>query len=83
MIFSTFVNLYFYGSAFVMIMLMMWALQYPTDSINVFGAQIMSAYVPILYPAIMIVLGSSYKNYMAGFLFGLLLGAIKNPNYIR
>jgi hypothetical protein len=31
----------------------------------------------------MIALGSSYKNYMAGFLIGILLGAIKNPNYIR
>jgi hypothetical protein len=82
-IFSTFINLYFYGNSFVMIMLMMWAMQYPTDTIKVFGADIHSVYVPIIYPAIMIVMGSTYKNYMAGFLIGLLLGAIKNPNYMR
>ena len=38
MIFSTFVNIYFYGNSFVMIMLMMWAMQYPTDTIKFFGA---------------------------------------------
>lgn len=83
MIFSTFISLYFYGNSFVMIMLMMWAMNYPTDTIQLFGAQIHSIYVPIIYPALMIALGSGYKNYMAGFLLGLLLGAIKNPNYIR
>lgn len=83
MIFSTFVSLYFYGNSFVMIMLMMWAMQYPTDTIMVFGAPIQSIYLPIIYAALMIALGSGYKNYMAGFLLGLLLGAIKNPNYIR
>lgn len=83
MIFSTFVSLYFYGNSLVMIMLMMWAMQYPTDTIRVFGAPIQSIYLPIIYAGIMIALGSGYKNYMAGFLLGLLLGAIKNPNYIR
>lgn len=83
MIFSTFINLYFYANSFVMIMLMMWAMQYPTDTVNVFGAHIHSVYFPILYPALMIFMGSSYKNYMAGFLIGMLIGAVKNPNYIR
>lgn len=83
MIFSTFVSLYFYGNSFVIIMLMMWAMHYPTDTIRLFGAPIQSIFLPIIYSALMIAFGSGYKNYMAGFLLGLLLGAIKNPNYIR
>jgi hypothetical protein len=83
MIFSTFISLYFYANSFVMIMLIMWAMQYPTDTVNVLGAHIHSVYIPIIYPALMIALGSSYKNYMAGLLIGLLIAAIKNPNYIR
>jgi hypothetical protein len=65
-----------------MMMLMMWAMQHPADRINVFGLEIHSVYIPIIYPAIMIALGSSYKNYMAGFLIGLVFGTIKNPTYI-
>lgn len=79
MIFSTFVGLYFYGNSFVMIMLMMWALQHPKDTITISNLSIPSVYFPIIYPVVMIILGSYYKNYVAGFLIGLLYGLIKNP----
>ena len=31
----------------------------------------------------MVLLGSSFKNYMAGFLFGLLLGVVKSPTFVE
>jgi hypothetical protein len=83
MVFSTFVNLYFYGSSFVMIMLLMWAMQYPVDTISIGRAEIHSVYLPIIYPVVMIALGSSYKNYMVGLLLGIIYGTLKNPSFIR
>jgi len=65
-------------------MLMVWAIQFPTDYINILkGPNINSVYFPIIYPAIMIFLGSSYKHYMAGLLIGLLFGTLRNPGFIR
>jgi hypothetical protein len=84
MLFSTLIaNLYFYANSFIMILLMMWAMQYPTDTVNIFGAYVQSVYWPIIYTVSMVVLGSSYKYYMAGLLIGLVLGTIKSPNFIR
>lgn len=84
MLFSTLIaNLYFYANSFIMILLIMWAMQYPTDPINIFGAYIQSVYWPIIYTVSMVALGSSYKNYMAGLLIGLVLGTFKSPNFIR
>lgn len=82
-IFSTFISLYFYANSFVMIMLTMWAMQHPIDTVKFGKAEIFSVYWPIIYPGIMILLGSSYKNYMAGFLIGLLFGFLKSPQFIR
>lgn len=82
-IFSAFTGLYFYGNSFIMILLMMWAVQYPTDHLIVFKFYINSIYIPLAYAAVMIFLGSSYKNYMAGFLLGLFLGFIRNPTFIE
>lgn len=31
----------------------------------------------------MIAIGSSYKQYMVGFLVGLIVGVLKNPQFIR
>jgi hypothetical protein len=81
-IFSTFTGLYFFGSSFIMIVFMMWAIQHPTDHIFLFNFAINSIYFPIIYAATMILLGSSFKHYMAGFLIGLLFGFIKNPTFI-
>lgn len=63
-------------------MLTMWALQYPRDIVRIRNVEINSIYFPILYPLVMIILGSSYKNYVAGFLIGLLYGMLKNPPFI-
>lgn len=83
MIFSSIIsNLYFYGNAFIMIMLMVWALQFPKDYVQLLGIRFYSIYFPILYAALMILIGSSYKSYMAGFFIGLIFGVLKNPNFI-
>ena len=83
MIFSTVIsNLYFYGNAFVMLMFMVWALQFPKDSIKFIGVNFYSIYFPIIYSALMMFLGSSYKSYMAGFFLGLIFGVLKNPTFI-
>jgi hypothetical protein len=66
-----------------MIMLMIWAIQHPTDYITLFKFDLNSVYFPIIYSAVMIFLGSSYKNYMAGLLIGLLYGTIKSASFIR
>lgn len=82
-IFSTFTGLYFYGNSFIMILLMAWAVQHPTDQFVFFKIYINSIYIPLIYAGVMAFLGSSYKNYMAGFLVGLFLGFIKNPSFIE
>jgi hypothetical protein len=84
MLFSTIISsLYFYGSSFVMIMLMTWAIQYPTDYITLWKLNLPSVYFPLIYSTIMIALGSSYKNYMAGLLIGFIYGTIKGPTFIH
>ena len=84
MIFCTLVsNLYFYGNAFVMIMLMVWALHFPKDFVSIIGIKLHSIFFPIIYSALMIILGSSYKSYMAGFFIGLIFGVLKNPKFIE
>ena len=81
-IFSTFSSMYFFGNSFIMILLMMWAVQHSNDYLLISTFRIPSIYFPLIYTAVMVLLGSSFKNYMAGFIFGLLLGVVKNPNYI-
>ena len=81
-IFSTFSSLYFFGNSFIMILLMMWAVQHSNDYLKISTFTIPSIYFPLIYTAVMVLLGSSFKNYMVGFIFGLLLGVIKNPSYI-
>ena len=80
-VFSTFINLYFYANSFIMILLMMWAVQYPTDRLTIGSLRLPSIYIPVVYAVWMVLLGSSFKNYMAGFLFGLLLGVVKSSTY--
>ena len=82
-IFSTFTGLYFYGNSFIMILLMMWTIQHPTDRFYIVNYALPCAYLPIIYAGTMVTLGSSFKNYMAGFLLGLLLGIIKNRPFIE
>ena len=81
-IFSTFSGLYFYGNSFVMLLLTMWAMQHSGDSFAYQSIRIPSIYFPLMYATVMILLGSAFKNYMAGFLFGLLLGIIKSRSYV-
>lgn len=66
-----------------MILLMVWAVQHPTDQFIISKISVNSIYFPLIYAGIMTFLGSSYKNYMAGFLLGLFLGFIKNPSFIE
>ena len=83
MLFSSLVsNLYFYGSAFVMAMLVVWAVQHPTDRIRI-PFEVYSAYFPIAYAVLMIALGSNYRNYVAGLLIGFVYGTIKNPVFVQ
>jgi hypothetical protein len=81
-IFSTFSSLYFFGNSFIMILLMMWAVQYPTDTMKISKINLQSIYFPLIYAATMVLLGSSFKNYMAGFLMGVFLGVFKNPTFV-
>ncbi len=81
-IFSTFAGLYFYGNSFLMIILMIWAVQYPHDSFSLLTINLNSIYFPLMYSGLMVLLGSSFKNYLAGFMIGLLLGITKNPFFI-
>ena len=81
-LFSTFSSLYFFGNSFIMILLMMWAIQFSNDQFVFKNIRIPSIYFPLIYAATMVILGSSFKHYMAGFIFGLLLGVVKNPSYI-
>jgi len=80
--FSTFSSLYFFGSSFIMMLLMIWAVQFSNDQFVFKSIRIPSIYFPLIYAATMVILGSSFKNYLAGFLLGLLLGVVKNPSYI-
>jgi hypothetical protein len=82
-IFSTFSSMYFFGNAFIMILLMIWAIQYPTDQFFVGRTGVSSIYFPLAYTIVMVVLGSAFKNYMAGFIFGLMLGVAKKPSYVE
>ena len=66
-----------------MILLMMWAIQHSRDQFSFKNIRLPSIYFPLIYAATMILLGSSFKNYMVGFIFGLLLGVVKNPSYIE
>ena len=84
MIFSTLVaNLYFYGSAFVMALLTIWALQHPTDRVSLAAFQLNSVYFPLLYAVLMVALGSNFRNYVAGVAIGLAYGMVKNPAFVR
>jgi hypothetical protein len=83
MIFSSLIsNLYFYGNSFIMIMFMVWALQFPNDEITLGGIHFYSIYFPIIYSFLMVLLGSSFKSYIAGFFIGLIFGVLKNPKFI-
>lgn len=84
MLFSTLIsNLYFFGNSFVMVMLMVWALNYPRDTVKIFGITLNSVYFPLLYFGIMVFLGSYYKAYIAGILLGLIFGVMKSETFIR
>ena len=79
---STFSSMYFFGSAFLMAVLTMWAVQAPTEQLRIFSLGLPLLYFPLLAATVMVLLGSSLKNYMVGLLVGLLLGVIKSPNFI-
>lgn len=81
-VFSTFSSMYFFANAFVMAVLTMWAVQAPTEQLFVFSLGLPLLYLPLITATVMVLMGSSLKNYMIGFLIGLLLGVIKSPNYI-
>lgn len=82
-IFSTFSGIHFYGNSLIMILLMMWAVQNTTDSMQILKYNLQSIYFPLIYTLIMVLLGSSFKNYIAGFLIGLFLGVVKNSTFIN
>jgi len=65
-----------------MILLMMWAVQFPHDFYSILGIHLNSIYFPLLYSGLIILLGSSFKNYLAGFLIGMLLGITNNPTFV-
>ena len=66
-----------------MIMLMVWALHCSRDFVKLGTLEINSVYFPIIYAVLMIILGSNYKNYAAGFLVGVVFGIIKSPTFQR
>jgi hypothetical protein len=81
-VFSTFSSMYFFGNAFLMAVLTMWAVRAPTEQLSLFSVGLPLLYFPFLAGTVMTLLGSSIKNYMVGMLVGLLLGVIKSPNFI-
>lgn len=81
-VFSTFSSMYFYGNAFLMAILTMWAVQTPTEQISIFYVGIPLLYIPMISATALVLLGSSFKNYMAGFLVGFFLGVIKSRNFV-
>ena len=65
-----------------MVLLMIWAIQHPNDFLQLRSFHLNSIYFPLIYASVMISLGSSFKNYVAGFLIGMLLGIIRNPTFV-